>query len=79
MDDEKIHAEQTGTLFYRDNGRARDYGRFGVVVNSLKKQPWFMDKVTTWTLCDSDDSDDHDDFNEENLLAHYGQNMLCIS
>ena len=29
----------SGALFYRDSSNARDYGRFGKVVNALKKQP----------------------------------------
>lgn len=64
-----------GSLVYRDNGHAQDYGRFGQVVNMLKRQPWFMDNVNLWLLCDSDDSDDPEDFNEEDLLAHYRQKL----
>lgn len=65
--------ETSGLLVYRDNGSAKDYGRFGKIVNMLKKQAWFMDNVTVWLLCDSDDSDSPDDFNEEDLLGHYRQ------
>lgn len=65
--------DASGALVYRDNGHARDYGRFGKIVNAFKKQDWFMDNVAVWLLCDSDDSDSPDDFNEEDLLHHYRQ------
>lgn len=61
----------SGTLVYRDCGRAKDFGLFGRIVNHLKRQAWFMENVAQWQFCDSDDSDSPDDFNEEDLLAHY--------
>ena len=61
----------SGALMYRDSGNARDYGRFGKVVNTLKKQPWFMDNVSVWRLYDSEYSDNLSDCNEEDLLLHY--------
>ncbi len=63
--------DAAGNLIYTDRGRSVDYGNFGVLVNALKKQSWFMDNVAVWTLLDSDDSDDPDDFCEEDLLLHY--------
>ena len=63
--------DETGNLVYTDRGRSEDYANFGVLVNALKKQSWFMDNVTVWMLLDSDDSDDPDDFYEEDLLLHY--------
>ena len=63
--------DTSGSLVYRDNGHARDYGRFGKIVNAFKKQAWFMDNVAVWLLCDSDDSDSPDDFNEEDLPVSY--------
>lgn len=63
--------DMSGSLIYRDNGHSKDYGRFGKMVNVLKRQPWFMENVVEWLLCDSDDSDSPDDFNEEDLLSHY--------
>ena len=53
------------------SGNARDYGRFGKVVNTLKKQPWFMENVSVWRLYDSEDSDNLNDCSEEDLLLHY--------
>ena len=55
----------SGALVFRDCGRARDFSLFGRIVNTLKRQTWFMDNVSVWRLCDSDDSDSPDDFNEE--------------
>ena len=49
----------------------RDFSLFGRIVNTLKRHAWFMDNVSVWRLCDSDDSDSPDDFNEEDLLIHY--------
>lgn len=63
--------DASGALLYRDTGNARDYGRFGRVVNTLKKQSWFMDNVSVWRLYDSDDSDNLNDCSEEDLLLHY--------
>lgn len=65
--------DASGSLVYRDNGHATDYGQFGKIVNTLKRQPWFMENVIKWILCDSDDSDSLDGFNEEDLLNHYRQ------
>lgn len=64
------------SLVYCDNGHIKGYGRFGKIVNTLKKQPWFMENVAVWLLCDSDDSDSPDDFNEEDLLNHYRKKRI---
>ena len=61
----------SGAFVYRDCGRTRDFSLFGKIVNTLKKQAWFMDNVAVWRLYDSDDSDSPEDFNEEDLLTHY--------
>ncbi|WP_343209425.1 hypothetical protein [Anaerolentibacter hominis] len=68
--------DTSGCLVYRDGGNDRDYGRFGQIVNTLKKQEWFMDNVTVWLLCDSDDSDNPNDYDEEDLLNHYRQKQV---
>ena len=52
----------SGALVYRDCGRTRDFSLFGKIVNTLKKQAWFMDNVAVWRLYDSDDSDSPEDF-----------------
>lgn len=65
----------SGALVYRDCGRARDFSLFGKIVNTLKRQAWFMDNVSVWRLCDSDDSDSPEDFNEEDLLMHYREKL----
>lgn len=66
-------SDSSKSLVYCDNGQAKDFGRFGKIVNALKKQVWFMDNVSVWLLCDSDDSDNPDDFSEEDLLRRYKQ------
>ena len=63
-------------LVYRDCGRARDFSLFGKIVNTLKKQTWFMDNVAVWRLYDSDDSDSPEDFNEEDLLTQYRKKQV---
>lgn len=63
----------SGALVYRDCGRARDFSLFGKIVNTLKRQTWFMDNVAVWRLYDSDDSDSSENFNEEDLLTHYSE------
>lgn len=63
--------DASGALLYRDTGNARDYGRFGKIVNTLKKQSWFMDNVSVWRLYNSEDSDNLNDCSEEDLLLHY--------
>lgn len=65
----------SGALVYRDCGWARDFSLFGKIVNTLKRQAWFMDNVSVWRLCDSDDSDSPEDFNEEDLLMHYREKL----
>lgn len=71
--------EQTdsGSVIYKDNGSEQDFGRFGCIVNALKKQEWFMGNVLTWILYDSDDSDSAEDFVAEDLLAHYAEKRMA--
>lgn len=63
-------------LVYCDNGNARDYGRFGRIVNTLKRQTWFIENVAEWNLYESDDLDDSNDITVEDLLAHYRKKVL---
>lgn len=63
--------DASGALVYRDCGRTKDFSLFGKIVNTLKKQTWFMDNATVWRLYDNNDSDSPEDFNEEDLLTHY--------
>ena len=63
-------------LVYQGTGKPTDYGRFGKIVNTLKKQDWFMDNVMLWNLCSNDESDDPKDFDVEDLLAHYKKKMV---
>lgn len=59
-----------GMLTYCDSGREQDYARFGKLVNTLKKQPWFMENVSRWLFYDGE-SDDPAACGEEDLLLHY--------
>ena len=63
--------DETDSLIYEGNNSSRDFGKFGKIVNTLKRQPWFMENVAEWRLYDSDDSDNPYDYNEEDLLQHY--------
>lgn len=63
-------------LVYCDNGNASDYASFGIIVNTLKRQTWFLDNITEWSLYESEDSDNPDDFSVEDLLAHYRKKAL---
>ncbi|MDL2302147.1 hypothetical protein LJC58_07320 [Lachnospiraceae bacterium OttesenSCG-928-D06] len=70
-------SDETNRLQYCDNGDARDYGRFGKIVNTLKRQPWFLDNISEWLLYTSEDSETPEDYNVEDLLRHYqGKKML---
>lgn len=64
-------ADEGDDIVYRGTGSSRDYGRFGKIVNTLKKQPWFMDNISVWRMYNSDDADAPNEFNEEDLLLHY--------
>lgn len=77
--DEVSEKTEPGAVVNKDNGSERDFGRFGCIVNALKKQEWFMGNVLTWILYDSDDSDSAEDFSAEDLLAHYaGKSMAGV-
>lgn len=61
---------------YCDNNHALGYGRFGRIVNTFKRQPWFMENVSEWKLCDDEDMDNADAYNEEDLLEHYRKKAM---
>ena len=69
--------ESNRTLVYCGADRPVDFAYFGVIVNFLKKQPWFMDNVSVWLLCSNDDSEDPNDFDEEDLLKHYREKQMA--
>ena len=48
--DFKGEKTSSGSVIYKDNGSDRDFGRFGSIVNALKKKEWFMGNVATWIL-----------------------------
>lgn len=69
-------SSETDILIYFDNGSSRDYGRFGRIVNTLKRQTWFIENVVEWNLYETDDMDNPNDVTVEDLLAHYRKKVL---
>lgn len=65
--------DDTDSVIYEGSNSSRDFGMLGRIVNTLKRQKWFMENVTEWRLYDNDSSDDSYDYNEEDLLNHYRQ------
>lgn len=58
----------TDTLVYQDNGQAGAFGRLGLIVNTFKRQEWFMDNISAWRMYeDTEDTDPE----ETDLLKHY--------
>ncbi len=57
---------------YLGDERPTDYANFGIIVNGLRKQSWFVENADTWKLCSNDDTDNPNSFSEEDLLVHYG-------
>ena len=43
--DFKGEETDSGSVMYKDNGNERDFGRFGSIVNALKKKEWFMEML----------------------------------
>ena len=62
---------------YIGPGKSTDFAYFGKIMLGLKDQAWFMDNAEEWLYCDNEDSEDVSVFNEENLLAHYGHNIIA--
>lgn len=62
---------ESNTLIYCDNETGQTHGSFCQIINSLKKQDWFMENVSDWILYHSDVSGNPGDFREEDLLARY--------
>ena len=72
------HREEIdGNFEYKGNSDPSDFGKFGRIYNGLRKQPWFLDNVDTWILCNSDDVEDPNDFSNEDLL-HYNGNRVSV-
>ena len=41
---------ESNTLIYCDNETGQTHGSFCQIINSLKKQNWFMENVSDWIL-----------------------------
>lgn len=67
---------EKNALVYCDNGNASDFASFGIIVNTLKRETWFLENITEWSLYESEDSDNPDDFSVEDLLEHYRKKAL---
>ena len=67
----KRQASEKDALVYCSNGKASDFASFGIIVNTLKRETWFLENITEWSLYESEDSDNPDDFSVEDLLARY--------
>lgn len=64
---------EDGTICYKGNGNAGDYGSFGRLITTLKNKEWFMPYLTKWLWYNSDDGENEDDFTIEDVLYHYTQ------
>lgn len=68
--------DTSGARVYRDSGNENDFAYFGIVLNILSDQSWFMNNAVEWMFYESDgylDAPEH--FNEENFLRNYRQAM----
>lgn len=72
----KRQASEKDALVYCSNGKASDFASFGIIVNTLKRETWFLENITEWGLYESEDSDNPDDFSVEDLLEHYRKRAL---
>lgn len=62
---------EDGTICYRGNGAAKDYGIFGRLITTLKDKAWFMEYLVKWLWYNSDDGSSEDDYAVEDVLYHY--------
>lgn len=64
--------------FYYGDGSSKDFSRFGLAFNTLRKRDWFLDNVGTWLYFNSDASDNPNDFVVEDMKDYCQNNMLVI-
>jgi hypothetical protein len=65
--------------FYYGDGSSKDFSRFGLAFNTLRKKDWFLDNVDTWLYFNSDASDDLEDFVVEDMKDYCQNHMLAIA
>ena len=68
----------SGALVFRDCGRARDFSLFGRIVNTLKRQTWFMDNVSVWPIICSHILFLSADYSAD-CLQHLSSNLLLTA
>jgi hypothetical protein len=64
--------------FYYGDGSSKDFSRFGLAFNNLRKKDWFLDNVDTWLYFNSDASLDPKDFAVEDMKDYCQNHMLVI-
>jgi hypothetical protein len=64
--------------FYYGDGSGKDFSRFGLAFNTLRKKDWFLNNVKTWLYFNSDASDEPDDFVVEDFKDYCENHMLVI-
>ena len=69
--------DSSDCIILEGKNHPHDFAHFGIIFNTLKKQPWFIDNITEWILYDNDDSDDPDIFDEEDLLQNFKIKQLA--
>ena len=63
--------EADGTYVFLGTGKPSDYGYFGQLITTLKKQSWFLPNVSKWIWYNSDDGVGENDFAIEDVRLHY--------
>jgi hypothetical protein len=64
---DSLHLKKADDGFYYGDGSGKDFSRFGLAFNTLRKKDWFINSVSTWLYFNSDASDDPDDFVIEDM------------
>jgi hypothetical protein len=74
----KLQMRRGADGFYYGDGSGKDFSRFGLAFNTLRKKDWFLDNVDTWPYFNSDASDDPEDFAVEDMKDYCKNHMLVI-
>lgn len=64
-----------GILAYSGTGNPRDFGRFGLMYNSLKRKAWFIDNALLWELHEPLDFYGIEEDNIEDLLTAWKETL----
>jgi hypothetical protein len=74
----KLAMRRTADGFYYGDGSSKDFSRFGMAFNTLRKKDWFLDNVGTWLYFNSDASSDPEDFVIEDVKDYCQNHMLVV-